>query len=1393
MRTWKPTLSLFLCIVFLTAILHPLPTYSETHNRFQPVASKPFSPPLKKWILDEAKGYIYAVRDRLNHADNYKLVYIRTSDLQVEREVVLPHRPTDMEQQADKLYLSYPNTPVLEVLDLAKGQITQTFNIMQPAKSIALDGDKLFYINEAGALRQYEISSQKEKEIPFPYIFGADLTVDPQNHLLYIGSTGISLSQLQVISTIDGSSRGQSIPLHTFSDSPLLNGGQLFYAGHRFSTEDLRVIEGKYQDASQTYYSDRVFAANSKLVVGQSAVFDRDTFVKLADLPVRAELALADSHDQVYVFGDHQLVKGTVQQGGPSPAFSISAWELDETNGYIYAVSKQTNQLLWIRTNDLSIEKTLTIGSQPSDMDQVGNKLYIALEGSNQVPVVDLLSKTVESTIAVANLPSRIAVDSNHIYYVQHILSGSPLYKHDRSTDQDSMVLAEGSTYDSYSRAELTIDREKQKLYVAEAGSNGFLSVFRTTDQKRIQHATYGDSWTTFSAGVKLDQEDLFYAGRKASASNPSQIHGNYGESILAVHDEIVVSHQSIYDRATYVKVGELPFQSSQFLLDSNQQAYWFDASNRAIRKTQLQIRPQGGNVSKGTMDQLMLSHKLTDWSYDSELDKIFAISKDSNRLLFIRPEDLTVEKDLWIGSNPTDIEIYQGKLYVALGGATKVAVLNTHGTGEITHIQLDARPSQIEVGSGGLFYASAEKSDRIRHYDFQSEQSKPIHFTDTWLPWDKPDLLWDHEHNTLYIGQFTGTEANLYAVDAVNFNLKDQHTIKRSYHWPKSARLVKAGNQLFYANTVRDSQNLKESTWYSANKVLFGKDHLLIEENGLYDLNMGLLKIALPYQADQAVMDTRGHYFVYHDQQQTIYRYRSPQEMKANRPESVAWELNSAKDQLKLTWEPVSGAAGYNVYFKFRSEPAPVKLNNNPLSAPSYTVTTDINYNWHSDAVLFGVTAIVGGKETALSDLYAFQYHRQFSKTSGDLITSDLVAENTFHDMMADEHVALVRVDEQAFNQYLDEHLGQSETFELRIKSYADRIRMELPGTSYMKLKNSGMNFKIISQNGAYILPTDASTLPILDMPQNSTIPIEIRRIKGTEQKEFEQTAQTAGHQIISDLTDFSVTVQDQKETILVHSYGSKYVDRWIPLEEKPNESSSVGIVYDPATRSYRPVPTQFFQDEHSQWWAVLKRNGNSAYSVIQSSVTFPDVQKHWAKPDIELLASKQIVKGISKLQFSPNEKVTRAQFVTLLTQALALSDMKKSSHTPFKDVTNTDWYATSITAALDANLTKGYADGSFRPNQTINREQMVVMAISALEYVQGKQAADLSILQGFTDEKTVSPWAKEAVAQAVQARLVKGWPDGTFKPHAVATRAESVVVLKNLLKQLEFIGLDK
>jgi hypothetical protein len=68
----------------------------------------------------------------------------------------------------------------------------------------------------------------------------------------------------------------------------------------------------------------------------------------------------------------------------------------------------------------------------------------------------------------------------------------------------------------------------------------------------------------------------------------------------------------------------------------------------------------------------------------------------------------------------------------------------------------------------------------------------------------------------------------------------------------------------------------------------------------------------------------------------------------------------------------------------------------------------------------------------------------------------------------------------------------------------------------------------------------------------------------------------------------------------------------------------------------------------------------------------------------------------------------ITRAEYAAILVRALGIPEGGASS---FSDVGSSDWYCGAVSAAVQYGIIKGYADGTFRPNANITREEAMAM----------------------------------------------------------------------------------
>lgn len=139
--------------------------------------------------------------------------------------------------------------------------------------------------------------------------------------------------------------------------------------------------------------------------------------------------------------------------------------------------------------------------------------------------------------------------------------------------------------------------------------------------------------------------------------------------------------------------------------------------------------------------------------------------------------------------------------------------------------------------------------------------------------------------------------------------------------------------------------------------------------------------------------------------------------------------------------------------------------------------------------------------------------------------------------------------------------------------------------------------------------------------------------------------------------------------------------------------------------------------------------------------SNTFSDVAKsHWAANYIGYMQQFGIITGYADGSFRPDASVTRAEFAAIASRFETLTEGTKS----FSDVPSSHWAAKYINFAATRGWVNGYADGTFRPNNSITRAEVAAVTCRLLERNadQSYIRSHLSELRAFTDVNE-SHWA--------------------------------------------------
>ena len=119
------------------------------------------------------------------------------------------------------------------------------------------------------------------------------------------------------------------------------------------------------------------------------------------------------------------------------------------------------------------------------------------------------------------------------------------------------------------------------------------------------------------------------------------------------------------------------------------------------------------------------------------------------------------------------------------------------------------------------------------------------------------------------------------------------------------------------------------------------------------------------------------------------------------------------------------------------------------------------------------------------------------------------------------------------------------------------------------------------------------------------------------------------------------------------------------------------------------------------------------------------------------------------------------------------------------FKDVKAGSWYEAAVNWAAANDIVNGYNEDTFAPTDTITREQMATILYRYSRF-KGKDVSQTADLSNFTDAGSISGWAKDAVAWAVEVKLINGMTDTTLVPQGSATRAQAATLMMRLCENV-------
>ena len=131
---------------------------------------------------------------------------------------------------------------------------------------------------------------------------------------------------------------------------------------------------------------------------------------------------------------------------------------------------------------------------------------------------------------------------------------------------------------------------------------------------------------------------------------------------------------------------------------------------------------------------------------------------------------------------------------------------------------------------------------------------------------------------------------------------------------------------------------------------------------------------------------------------------------------------------------------------------------------------------------------------------------------------------------------------------------------------------------------------------------------------------------------------------------------------------------------------------------------------------------------------------------------------------------------FVFSFNTAMANYELEQGPES-YPDLPYNHWAYDAVTFLTDKKVVVGYPDGLYRPDQKVTRGEFSTMVIKAL----GLYEKDVPLIFDFKDTK--NHWADRNIQVAAYYGLIKGDPDGNFRPNDDVTRIEALTIVLNAL----------
>ncbi len=200
---------------------------------------------------------------------------------------------------------------------------------------------------------------------------------------------------------------------------------------------------------------------------------------------------------------------------------------------------------------------------------------------------------------------------------------------------------------------------------------------------------------------------------------------------------------------------------------------------------------------------------------------------------------------------------------------------------------------------------------------------------------------------------------------------------------------------------------------------------------------------------------------------------------------------------------------------------------------------------------------------------------------------------------------------------------------------------------------------------------------------------------------------------------------------------------------------------------------------DSDSSDWSDTNDNDKPSDDLSTGSSKFKDVKKSdWFYEAVMNCRKHGYVKGVSKSKFAPSGNATREMFVTILYRIAGKPSVSKYGKVPFVDYEKNMWSSDAVKWAYFNKIVKGTSKVTFSPKKNVTNEQIMTLLYRYNRLKGSKLKKTISNFAKYPSYKNASSWAEKAVKWSIANKIIQT-KNNRFIPKRDSIRAELAYML--------------